>query len=117
MCLGLSSPGFPVADPEAEGFCVAVSLGTIAVSVNTQQSREECYEDPLLIKLAAASEVKVAQLCPILCKPMYCYHQAPLSTDFSKPEYWSGLPFPSPGDLSDPRIQPRSPALQADSTV
>jgi len=41
--------------------------------------------------------------------------QVPLSMRFSKQEYWSGLPFPSPGDLSDPRINPASPALQADS--
>ena len=41
--------------------------------------------------------------------------QAPLSMEFSKQEYWSGLPFPSPGDLLDPRIKPRSPELQADS--
>jgi len=34
---------------------------------------------------------------------------------FYRQEYWSGLPFPSPGDLTDPRIKPRSPALQADS--
>ena len=34
---------------------------------------------------------------------------------FSKQEYWSGLPFPSPGDLPDPRIEPRSPTLQADA--
>ena len=34
---------------------------------------------------------------------------------FSKKEYWSGLPFPSPGDLLDPRIEPQSPALQADA--
>ena len=34
---------------------------------------------------------------------------------FSKAEYWSGLPFPSPGDLPDPGVKPRSPALQADS--
>ena len=33
---------------------------------------------------------------------------------FSRPEYWSGLPFPSPGDLPNPEIKPRSPALQAD---
>jgi len=33
----------------------------------------------------------------------------------SRQEYWSGLPFPSPGDLPNPRIEPRSPALQADS--
>ena len=43
--------------------------------------------------------------------------QAPLSMEFSRQEYWSGLPFPSPGDLSDPRIEPRSPALQADSLL
>ena len=41
--------------------------------------------------------------------------QAPLSMGFSWQEYWSGLPFPSPGDLSDPGIKPGSPALQADS--
>ena len=42
-------------------------------------------------------------------------HQAPLSMEFSRQEYWSGLPFPSPGDLPDPGIEPGSPALQADS--
>ena len=42
-------------------------------------------------------------------------HQAPLSMGFSRQEYWSGLPFPSPGDLPDPGIEPGSPALQADS--
>ena len=45
-------------------------------------------------------------------------HQAPLSMAFSRQEYWSGLPFPPPGDLPSPGIQPRSPAspaLQADS--
>ena len=42
-------------------------------------------------------------------------NQAPPSMGFSRQEYWSGLPFPSPGDLPDPRIKPRSPALQADA--
>ena len=41
--------------------------------------------------------------------------QASLSMEFSRQEYWSGLPFPSPGDLPNPRIKPRYPALQADS--
>ena len=41
--------------------------------------------------------------------------QAPLSMGFSRQEYWSGLPFPSPGDLPDPGIEPGSPALQADA--
>ena len=41
--------------------------------------------------------------------------QAPLSMEFSRQEYWSGLLFPSPGDLPDPGIDPRPPTLQADS--
>ena len=41
--------------------------------------------------------------------------QAPLFLEFSRQEYWSGLPFPSPGDHPDPGIEPTSPALQADS--
>ena len=43
--------------------------------------------------------------------------QAPLSIGFSRQEYWSGLPFPSPGGSSNPGIEPRSPALQADSLL
>ena len=42
-------------------------------------------------------------------------NQAPLSMEFSRQEYWSGLPFPSPGDLPNPGIKPRSPTLWADS--
>ena len=44
-------------------------------------------------------------------------HQALLSMDFSRQEYWSGLPFPSSGDTPDPGIEPRSPVLQADSLL
>ena len=47
--------------------------------------------------------------------PWAVAHQAPLSMGFSRPEYWSGLPFPSPGNLPDPGTEPRSPELQADS--
>ena len=47
--------------------------------------------------------------------PWTVAHQAPLSMDFSRQEYWNGLPFPSPGDLLDPGIKPGSPALQEDS--
>ena len=42
-------------------------------------------------------------------------HQAPPSMEFSRQEYWSGLPFPSPGDLPNPGIKLRSPTLQADA--
>ena len=47
--------------------------------------------------------------------PWTVAYQAPPSMGFSRQEYWSGLPFPSPGDLPDPGIEPWSPALQADS--
>ena len=57
----------------------------------------------------------VAQSCPTLATPWTVARQAPLSMGFSRQEYWSGLPFPSPGDLPDPGIKPRSPALPADS--
>ena len=60
--------------------------------------------------------VLVARSCPTLCNPMDCVaHQAPLSIEFSRQEYWSGLPFPSPGDLPEPVIRPGSPTLLADS--
>ena len=43
--------------------------------------------------------------------------QAPLFMGFSRQEYWSGLSFPSPGDLPNPGIEPRSPALQANTLI
>ena len=46
--------------------------------------------------------------------PWAVAHQTPLSMEFSRQEYWSGLPFPFPGDLLDPGIKSGSPALQAD---
>ena len=58
--------------------------------------------------------VLVAPSCPTLCDPMDC---SPLSSSVhgDAPEYWSGLSFPSPGDLPDPGIKPESLELQADS--
>ena len=54
--------------------------------------------------------------CVRLCDPIDCVaRQAPPSMGFSRQEHWSGLPFPSPEDLPDPVIEPRSHALQADS--
>ena len=56
-------------------------------------------------------KVLVAQLCPTLCNPMDC-SPSDCCMEFSRQKYWSGLPFPAPGDLPDPGIKPRSPALQ-----
>ena len=55
------------------------------------------------------------QLLSCVQLPYAVVCQAPLSMGFSRQEYWSGLPFPPPGDLSNPGIKPRSPALAADS--
>ena len=57
------------------------------------------------------NQVLVIQLCPTLCDPCT---QSPLSMEFSRQEYWSGLSFPSPGNLPNQGIEPRSPALPAD---
>ena len=59
-------------------------------------------------------ESEVAQSCLTLATPQTVARQAPLSMGFSRQEYWSGLPFSSAGDLPDPWIEPKSPALQAD---
>ena len=59
---------------------------------------------------------EVTQSCPTLWDPMDCSpYQAPLSIGFSRQDCWSGLSFPSPGDLPDRGTEPRSPALQADA--
>ena len=49
--------------------------------------------------------------------PWTVAYQAPPSMEFSRQKYWSGLPFPSPGDLPDPGIEPRFPTLQADGLL
>ena len=59
----------------------------------------------------------LAKSCPTLVTPWTVACQAPLSMGFSRQEYWSGLPFPSPGDLPNPGIEPGSPAFQADPSL
>ena len=58
-----------------------------------------------------------AQSCPTLCDPMDCSPPGSSVMEFSRQEYWSGLPFPSPGVLPNPEIEPGFPALQADSLM
>ena len=57
--------------------------------------------------------VLVTKSFTTLCDPWTVDCQAPLSMGFSRPQYWSELPFPTPGDLRNPKIEPRSPTLQA----
>ena len=62
-------------------------------------------------------KIKVKLLSPVRLFAILwtVIYQASLSMRFSRQQYWSGLPFPSPGDLPDPGIEPSSPALQADA--
>ena len=57
----------------------------------------------------------VTQLCLTLCDPTDCSPSGSSVHEFSRQEYWSGLPFPAPGYLPNPGIEPGSPALQPDS--
>ena len=59
-------------------------------------------------------KVKLLSRIQLFATPWTVAYQAPLSVEFSRQEYWSGLPYPSPGDLPDPGIEPRSPTLPAD---
>ena len=66
---------------------------------------------PSLVLATLSSSIcvgPVTQSCPFLYDPMDCVCQAPLSMEFSRQEYWSGLPFPIPGDLPNLGIKPKS---------
>ena len=60
-------------------------------------------------------KVKSLSRVQLFATPWTVAYQAPPSVGLSRQEYWSGLPFPSPGDLANPGIEPRSPTLQADA--
>ena len=60
-------------------------------------------------------QVKLLSHVQLFATPWTVAHQTPPSMGFSRQEYWSGLPFPSPGDLPNPGIEPRSPSLWADA--
>ena len=62
-------------------------------------------------------KVKLLSHVQLFATPWTVAYQAPPSMGFSRQESWSGLPFPSPGDLPDPGIEPRSLALQADALL
>ena len=70
-----------------------------------------CCSPPNPVKV----KVKSLSCVQLFATPWTVAYQASLSLGFSRQEYWSGLPFPSLGDLPDPGIEPGSPALQADA--
>ena len=74
------------------------------------------YTHHLFMIMSWRSEVKLFSRVQLFATPWTVAYQAPQSMEFFRQEYWSGLPFPSPGDLSNPGIEPGSPALQADAS-
>ena len=74
------------------------------------QENEKLLDKFLHGGVTIGSECVSAQSCPTL-QPQTVAHQAPISMEFSRQEYWSGLPFPSPGDLPNPGIESASLAL------
>ena len=66
-------------------------------------------------KVKERKKVKSLSRVRLFATPWTAGYQAPPSMEFSRQEYWSGLPFPSPGDLPNPGIEPGSPSFQADA--
>ena len=112
----------------SQGFLKAVTQGSSPVSWSVLLSHK-CAQwfllwDVTLVVISNWGNVDSARLRKkvkllsrvwLFATPWTITHQVPPSMEFSRQEYWSGLPFPSPGDLLDPGIKPRSPNLQADS--
>jgi len=74
-----------------------------------------CWWECKLMQSLEKEKEKLLSRVLLFATPCTVAYQAHPSTGFSRQEYWSGLPFPSPRDLSNPEIQPRSPTLQADA--
>ena len=80
-----------------------------------QRAEYVCTQSETNSRLSESKvEVLVTQQCPTLWDPMDCSPPGSSVHEFPRQEYWSGLPFPSPGDLPHPGIKPSAPALQAD---
>ena len=89
------------------------SWGFIAKKQREGEWMENCEEETS--KVGERKKVKLFSCVQLFVTPWTVACQAPLSMGFSRQEYWSGLTFPSPGDLPNPGNEPRSPTLQADT--
>ena len=79
---------------------------SLALLTKTHEVQLQANSSPMYFMCACP----VAQPCPTLCDPTDCgSHWAPLSVGFSRQEYWSGVPFPSPGHLPNSGIEHKSP--------
>ena len=91
-------------------------LGWLYKSMHVTKLHRTTHSRVHLI-IGKISKVKVKSLSrfQLFVTPWNVAYQAPLSMGFTRQEYWSGLPFPSPGDLPNPGIELWSPSLQADA--
>ena len=124
---GLDSGIFTKLFSAGGGFHPTVPLNTLywEMHTHTHKGSEKSlsffnmeFESRIIWSCTSESEkVKVKSLSRVrlFATPWTITYQAPLSMGFSRQEYWSGLPFPSPGDLPNPAIEPGSPTLQADA--
>ena len=113
-CLTLSDPmdcNLPGSSIQGIFQARVLEWGAIAFSAPAWQADALPSEPP------GKTQVKVKSLSRVrlFATPWTVAYQSPQSMEFSRQEYWSGLPFPSPGDLPDPGIKPESPTLQADA--
>ena len=92
---------------DSSHFCQCLTVSQKHQMMQSSESEPLC---------ALEQKQNCKQLCcvPLFMTPWTVAHQAPLSMEFSRQEYWSGQPSPSPGELPDPGIKPGSPALQVD---
>ena len=88
-----------------------LQISKICLLKQLKHNEKYKLESQIIMKL----KVKLLSCIRLFQTPWTVAHQAPPSTGFSRQECWSRLPFPSPGDLPDPGIEPRSPALLADT--
>ena len=94
--------------------CIWMLVAALFIITKTEINHQSSVGEQVH-KLQYIQIVKSLICVRLFATPWTGAHQAPPSMGFSRQEYWSGLPFPSPGDLPDPGIEPRSPALQADA--
>ena len=94
---------------EIRNLAITLKLGATPAGQSCGNRSDTAFQGGKKVKVKSLSRVQLFQI------PWTVAHQAPLSMGFSRQAYWSGLPFPSPGDLSNPGIEPQSPTLQADA--
>ena len=104
--MGMGLGGLQETVKDMEAWCAAVvesDMGWQRVRHDLAAEQQQC------------ARAESHQSCPTLRDSMDIARQAPLSMGFSRHEYWSGVPFPPPGDLPNPGMEPRSATLQAHS--